>query len=291
MDVGENNPPAKHRLEGLLRGLMAFSPGVFDRADRMFNIVRQVELKNLGPMFAPSYGRVLEIGCGKGYFAKYFVDRGDDYYGIDLESEEVTFFKQRSDHAGTGRMHIVRGSATEMPFEDESFDCVFCNCVIEHIPDDQSVLRESVRVLKQDGDFIYTFPSAVFDPKFLKPFLFKRPGWQWLCDPAHQKYFDHPTIREAEEWYACACWYHERRGYTQEWVHAFLAEIGLEIEDEFFFFTQPLAEVWEWVIFSRLNQLFPYSLLLFTPIMRLLPITKRGTATDSQLIAIKAGRK
>lgn len=46
----------------------------------------------------------------------------------------------------------------QMPFEDNSFDVVFCNHVLEHVEDDRQALREILRVLKPGGWAILQSP-------------------------------------------------------------------------------------------------------------------------------------
>ena len=70
----------------------------------------------------------------------------------------------------------VRANITKLPFEDNSFDVIFCNHVLEHIPDDFKAMRELFRVLKKGGMGIFQIPQdlnrettfedhAITDPK------------------------------------------------------------------------------------------------------------------------------
>jgi ubiquinone/menaquinone biosynthesis C-methylase UbiE len=52
----------------------------------------------------------------------------------------------------------VKGDLTALPFEDERFDVVFCNHVLEHIADDLTAMRELYRVLKPGGWGIVQVP-------------------------------------------------------------------------------------------------------------------------------------
>ena len=53
----------------------------------------------------------------------------------------------------------VRANITELPFEDNSFDVIFCNHVLEHIPDDSKAMQELFRVLKKGGMGIFQIPQ------------------------------------------------------------------------------------------------------------------------------------
>jgi len=50
-----------------------------------------------------------------------------------------------------GKKAMMAMDLTAMTFEDESFDAIVCNHVLEHIPDDKKAMKELFRVLKPDG--------------------------------------------------------------------------------------------------------------------------------------------
>lgn len=56
-----------------------------------------------------------------------------------------------------GRAGIVV-DMTSIPFLPETFDCIIANHVLEHIYDEESAMRELIRVLKKDGQLIISFP-------------------------------------------------------------------------------------------------------------------------------------
>lgn len=52
----------------------------------------------------------------------------------------------------------VQADICELPFQDNSFDLIFCNHVLEHIPDDRKAIRELFRVLKPGGGAFLQVP-------------------------------------------------------------------------------------------------------------------------------------
>lgn len=52
----------------------------------------------------------------------------------------------------------VRIDVQFMPFRDDSFDCILCSHVLEHVPDDQKAMREMFRILKPCGWAILQVP-------------------------------------------------------------------------------------------------------------------------------------
>ena len=54
----------------------------------------------------------------------------------------------------------VIGSIMNLPFDDESFDCILCLETLEHVEDPLKAMREIYRVLKSGGKFIGSAPFA-----------------------------------------------------------------------------------------------------------------------------------
>jgi SAM-dependent methyltransferase len=55
----------------------------------------------------------------------------------------------------------VKADICDLPFDDNSFDVVFCNHVLEHIPDDTKAMQELYRVLKPGGFGIFQIPQEL----------------------------------------------------------------------------------------------------------------------------------
>ena len=53
----------------------------------------------------------------------------------------------------------VKADICDLPFEDNSFDVVFCNHVLEHITDDTKAMQELFRVLKKGGFGVFQIPQ------------------------------------------------------------------------------------------------------------------------------------
>ena len=53
----------------------------------------------------------------------------------------------------------VKADICDLPFEDNSYDVIFCNHVLEHIPDDTKAMQELFRVLKPGGWGIFQIPQ------------------------------------------------------------------------------------------------------------------------------------
>jgi SAM-dependent methyltransferase len=98
----------------------------------------------------PSGARVLEIGCGSGYFLSRFLDYGASAAaGIDLMDERIVRARNRDP-----RLELVTGDASELPWADESFDLVTQFTCLSSILDPalrRRIAREMWRVLRPGG--------------------------------------------------------------------------------------------------------------------------------------------
>jgi SAM-dependent methyltransferase len=92
--------------------------------------------------------RVLDVGCGTGRWVRRLEERRLSVVGIDQSSEMLSIARKR----GT-LSPMVSGEVQNLPFRDESFECVSAVTVIQHIPPQEQVraLLEMVRVLRPGG--------------------------------------------------------------------------------------------------------------------------------------------
>ncbi len=67
---------------------------------------------------------------------------------------------QKGDLLELKNVEIVGCSAEKLPFHDASFDVVFSDYSLEHIPNKRECIRESYRVLKPGGKLVAAVPAA-----------------------------------------------------------------------------------------------------------------------------------
>ncbi|HAU66600.1 TPA: hypothetical protein DCW61_04610 [Candidatus Uhrbacteria bacterium] len=102
---------------------------------------------------------VLDLGCGDGRYAAMFLEmRVRSARGIDISPAMIELAKKRSIDAD-----FVVGDCSELPFNDESFDLVFSNFVLQHCQRLTTVFAEIARTLKQGGSFVGSFNSVETD--------------------------------------------------------------------------------------------------------------------------------
>ena len=98
-------------------------------------------LQNETDFFTKNY-KVLHIAPEQEFLRKFKKMKNLDYTSADLFSPIVD----------------VKADILDLPFEDESFDVIFCNHVLEHIEDDRKAMSELYRVMKKGGWGILQVP-------------------------------------------------------------------------------------------------------------------------------------
>ncbi len=93
--------------------------------------------------------KVLEIGCGVGWFSNEFLKAGAKVEAIDLSREHVRLSKYR--FSDNPNFNVQVASAEKIPFADNTFDFVCSWGVLHHASNDEACYRELHRVLKPEG--------------------------------------------------------------------------------------------------------------------------------------------
>lgn len=102
----------------------------------------------------PQGKHALDIGCGGGFLAEEFAKLGCDVTGIDPSAPSIAQAKAHAGEAGLAITYRV-ASGEAIPFEDATFDIVYCCDVLEHVNDLDKVIAETARVLKPGGVFLF----------------------------------------------------------------------------------------------------------------------------------------
>lgn len=105
------------------------------------------EFQRIEP-FLPKNPKILEIGCGNGFFLEALRKRGiKDLFGVEpspkMVSEASPYFKNR----------IIKDVFKSKQFPDNNFDAVLCFHTLDHIADPNKFIK-SVREILKPGGFI-----------------------------------------------------------------------------------------------------------------------------------------
>lgn len=110
------------------------------------------------------HGALLDVGCGIGDMLRFYPNS----VGVDVNPHTVKYCKQMG-----LRAYLMKPDV--LPFEQESFDTVLIDNVLEHLNTPTSLLLEIKRVMRKNGNLIVGLPGE-------KGFL---------CDPDHKINYSH----------------------------------------------------------------------------------------------------
>jgi ubiquinone/menaquinone biosynthesis C-methylase UbiE len=99
-------------------------------------------------------GDCLDLGAGTAQIPVALCQAAEGFRvaAADLSTAMLDAAVYNVEAAGlTERIALVHEDAKQLTFADESFDVVFSNSIIHHIPDPLQVLREAVRVTRRSG--------------------------------------------------------------------------------------------------------------------------------------------
>ncbi len=116
--------------------------------------------------------KVLDLGCGYGYYTNYFTSIGANVLGVDGSEKMIEIARGKYPHC----IYALHDISEKLPFEEGTFDLVFCNQVLMDIENIEIVFSECKRILKENGIFYY----SIVHPAFY--------DGQWLVDEKGFKY-------------------------------------------------------------------------------------------------------
>ena len=93
--------------------------------------------------FFKAHRKVLHFAPEQAFYKRFRAMKNLDYTTTDLNSP----------------LADVKADICDLPFEDDSYDVIFCNHVLEHIPNDTKAMQELYRILKPSGMAILQIPQ------------------------------------------------------------------------------------------------------------------------------------
>lgn len=153
----------------------------------MSNILR-IFYKRLSK-YSPN--NILDVGCNDGsrtmFMAEHFRINAKNVYGIDYDDELITLCRQRFN------AEKVDLEVDNIPYENDFFDLVICNQVVEHLKNYRKVIKDLVRVTREGGYIIIGIPNLAH----LINRIYLLFGFQPICihlDGPHVRAFTHRSF-------------------------------------------------------------------------------------------------
>ena len=166
-----------------------------------------LERLDLGPS-----QRVLDCGCGDGYYLAMMCDLGQaQLHGIDINPWGISRARAITDRV---KVLISFGDACRMPYPSNSFDSIVCTEVFEHVQNDSLLASELFRVLKPGGHLMVTVPNS---------------NYPFLWDPVNKVLeIVLKTHLRGEHWWA-GIWSNHLRLYSMDEIVSVLVGCGLQV--------------------------------------------------------------
>jgi len=106
----------------------------------------------------PAGVRVLDVGCGNGWFSAALNEAGFSVTGVDVAAEALRRARLRV----SGVEFVLTREGEGLPFEAASFGAAWLGEVLEHVQDGIALLEEVARVLEPGGALIASTPDHPF---------------------------------------------------------------------------------------------------------------------------------
>jgi ubiquinone/menaquinone biosynthesis C-methylase UbiE len=143
---------------------------------------------------APPGGRLLELGCGPGVFARQVLQGESrlNYIGADLSEVFLNLTRRRLLKGRSASLHLLRCDALELPFRGDLFHCAVAMATLHHLSEDEQprALQELSRVLVPGGQLL-----LVEDWSFTEPTPFENLAREFRL-AAGERVEHHRTDRE-----------------------------------------------------------------------------------------------
>ena len=131
-------------------------------------------------------GVVLEIGCGAGTNFDFYAHKDiERLYALDPSAGMIKRAKKKASKLGWGnRIEFLQTGAEAVPLEDASVDTVILTFALCTIPDWEAALKEAKRVLRPDGEILFSEHGLSPDEEVAK--------WQRRIEPVIPTRKDQP---------------------------------------------------------------------------------------------------
>ena len=111
--------------------------------------------------------KVLDLGCGQGFFSRQLAMAGAEVVAIDLSEKQIAYAQRHEQQAPRGiRYHLMNATEVHQHFRCSSFDLVTGCMSIHDMADVPSVFWNAHRVLNEKGRLVFSAPHPCTDTKY-----------------------------------------------------------------------------------------------------------------------------
>lgn len=126
-------------------------------------------------------GSLMDVGCGNGDMLGYAKQLGWRTIGLEIDPTAV--------HAARAQgLNVLNGTYERLSEYRQSFDCIICSHVLEHVHNPQDMLMKLKTALKPGGTLLLSLPNATSVARY-----HFRENWRGLEAPRHLSI---PSVRQ-----------------------------------------------------------------------------------------------
>lgn len=111
---------------------------------------------------------IIDLGCGTGYYLYLLSNLSLNLKLTGFDNDKKALEEAKLLLSNNESINFVIGDMHKMPFKDKSFDKIVMSEVLEHVENDEQVLKEVYRILKLNGILVISVPSINY-PFFWDP--------------------------------------------------------------------------------------------------------------------------
>jgi 2-polyprenyl-3-methyl-5-hydroxy-6-metoxy-1,4-benzoquinol methylase len=214
--------------------------------DRLRRCLSPLELSSL------SGKRILEIGCGAGRFTEILIHCGASVVSVDLSNA----VDANAENFPISDVHsVIQADASDLPFDDGTFDVVLCLGVMQHTGDPDAVLKSMLRLTKNSGCIVFDHYRITLS--FVSRML---PLYRFALKFARPK----STLEIAEKLVKILLPIHRLLGRTYI-TYALLSRLSPIVSYFHCYSSLSLAQQRQWAILDTHDSLFDYYKRLHSP--------------------------
>jgi SAM-dependent methyltransferase len=158
---------------------------------------------------------IVDLGCGRGFYVRYYMLLGQQAM-TGVEFAPVVARRAAELNADQPNVAIVQANAAALPLPANAYSGAILSEVLEHVDDDQAVLREAFRILRPGAAAVITVPH-------------RRYPWSW--DPINRalEAMGFAPVRRGP---LAGIWAEHLRLYDMATLRDIVQQAGFVIEEE-----------------------------------------------------------
>ncbi len=138
---------------------------------------------------------LLEVGCGTSTLTISLCSKINSLTGVDISEKALEHSRRHAKKLKKENCKFVKGDCFNLPFEENTYDVVWSQGLIEHFSNPEEIIKEKLRVCKSGGVVLTSVPYkySYMLPWYwiTRPKIFRR-FWPWT----DQEFYDQKKFQE-----------------------------------------------------------------------------------------------